>query len=136
MKITLTRTDITDASTIGELEIDGIFECYTLEDKDRKLEDGGVKVPGETAIPRGTYKVIIDFSNRFQRLLPLVLNVPQFTGIRIHPGNEAEDTEGCILVGNSKSINFIGQSRAAFDALFKKLSDARGNHEEIHLEVV
>lgn len=136
MNVKLTRTDFTDESTIGELEIDGLFECYILEDKDRKLEDGGVKVQNETAIPRGTYKVIVDFSTRFKRLRPHILDVPQFTGIRIHPGNKADDTEGCLITGGYKKTNFVGESRIAFDALFKKLSDAHENNEEIWIEII
>src|SRR5262245_23149260 len=116
MELQLKRTDLTDNSTIGELSINGRFECYTLEDKVRP-----VKIKGLTAIPAGSYEVIISFSARFKRPLPLLLNVPNFDGIRIHAGNSAKDTEGCILVGQRKSKDFIGTSRVALDALFKKL---------------
>ena len=120
MKITVKRMHRTDISTIGELYIDGVFECYTLEDIERE-----VKIKSETAIPKGTYKVIINQSNRFKRLLPLLLNVPNFEGVRIHSGNTNHDTEGCILVGQTRSKNFIGQSRKAFDKLFKKMQGAK-----------
>jgi hypothetical protein len=120
MKITVKRMHRTDISTIGELYIDGVFECYTLEDIERE-----VKIKSETAIPKGTYKVIINQSNRFKRLLPLLLNVPNFEGVRIHSGNTNHDTEGCILVGQTRSKNFIGQSRKAFDKLFKKMQWAK-----------
>ena len=120
MKITVKRIHRTDISTIGELYIDGVFECYTLEDIERE-----VKIKSETAIPNGTYKVIINQSNRFKRLLPLLLNVPNFEGVRIHSGNTNHDTEGCILVGQTRSKNFIGQSRKAFDKLFKKMQAAK-----------
>lgn len=120
MQITVKRLHKTDTSTIGELLIDGIFECYTLEDIERP-----VKIKSETAIPRGTYKVIINQSNRFKRLLPLLLNVPGFEGVRIHSGNTNHDTEGCILVGRTRSKDFIGQSRKAFDKLFEKMKKAK-----------
>jgi len=116
MVITIKRLYKTDTSTIGELLINGIFECFTLEDTERK-----VKIKGETAIPKGTYKVIINESNRFKRLLPLLIDVPDFEGVRIHSGNSNHDTEGCILVGQTRNKNYIGQSRKAFDKLFKKM---------------
>lgn len=120
MVIKIKRLHKMDSSTIGELTIDGKFECYTLEDKERD-----VKIKCETAIPKGTYKVIINQSNRFKKLLPLVLNVPNFEGIRIHPGNTNHDTEGCILVGRTRSKDFIGQSRKAFATLFAKMKEAK-----------
>ena len=120
MVITVKRLYKTDTSVIGELLVDGIFECYTLEDVERP-----VKIKGETAIPKGTYRVIINESNRFKRLLPLLIDVPNFEGIRIHSGNSNHDTEGCILVGQTRNKNYIGQSRKAFDKLFKKMQAAK-----------
>ena len=119
MEIKIKRLHRTEHSTIGELSIDGVFECFTLEDKERE-----VKIKGETAIAKGTYQVIINRSNRFKKLLPLLLNVPNFEGVRIHSGNSNHDTEGCILVGRTRSQDFIGQSRKAFDKLFKKMQKA------------
>lgn len=127
MKIEVKRLYKTENSTIGELKIDGKFECYTLEDKERD-----VKIKCETAIPKGTYKVIINQSNRFKKLLPLLLSVPNFEGVRIHPGNTNHDTEGCILVGRTKSKDFIGQSRKAFESLFAKMKEAK----EITLTII
>jgi hypothetical protein len=120
MKIKINRLYKTENSTIGELLIDGKFECFTLEDKERD-----VKIKGETAIPRGTYKVIINQSNRFKRLLPLLIDVDNFEGVRIHAGNTNHDTEGCILVGRTRTNDFIGQSRKAFDSLFSKMQKAK-----------
>lgn len=120
MVITIKRLYKTDTSVIGELLIDGIFECFTLEDIER-----AVKIKGETAIPKGTYRVIINESNRFKRLLPLLIDVPNFEGVRIHSGNSNHDTEGCILVGQTRNKNYIGQSRKAFDKLFKKMQAAK-----------
>lgn len=120
MIIKIKRLYKSENSTIGEMTVDGKWECYTLEDKERD-----VKIKSETAIPKGTYKVIINQSNRFKKLLPLVLNVPNFEGIRIHPGNTNHDTEGCILVGRTRSKDFIGQSRKAFESLFTKMKLAK-----------
>jgi hypothetical protein len=120
MQITVKRLHKTDKSTIGELLIDGIFECYTLEDVERP-----VKIKAETAIPKGTYKVIINMSNRLKRLLPLLINVPNFEGVRIHAGNTNHDTEGCILVGKTRGVDFVGKSRKAFAALLTKMKLAK-----------
>ena len=84
MKLLLKRLHKTQNSTIGELYVDGKFECYTLEDVERKE-----KIYAKTAIPKGTYQVIINMSNRFKKLMPLLLNVPNFEGVRIHTGNYA-----------------------------------------------
>jgi len=121
MKLEVKRKIFTDKSTIGELYIDGVFECYTLEDVVRK----GPKVHSATAIPTGTYKVIVNMSNRFKRLLPLLLNVPEFEGVRIHSGNTDADTEGCILLGQTKGVNIITNSRVAFDKFFNKIKDQK-----------
>jgi hypothetical protein len=126
MKILLKRLHRTDVSTIGELYVDGVFECYTLEDIERE-----VKIKSETAIPKGKYKVMITMSNRFKRQMPLLLNVPNFEGVRIHAGNTNHDTEGCILVGQTRSNDFIGKSRKAYDKLFKKMQNAK----EISIEI-
>ena len=116
MELSLIRKEFTTESTIGDLLIDGKFYSFTLEDMYRDK-----KIKGVTAIPYGTYEVIINFSNRFQRPMPLLLNVPGFDGIRIHNGNKAEHTEGCILVGFTKSKNFIGNSKSAFIQFMPKL---------------
>lgn len=135
MKIEIIRDEFSPDWTIGTLSIDGKFFCYTLEDADRHLESGGEKDYGNTCIPRGSYKCVIDFSNRFKKELPRLLDVPQFSGVRIHQGNTAEDTEGCILVGTSRKVGFIGNSRAAFDKLFSVMEEAYQRGEEITVEV-
>jgi len=116
VKLEVIRKEFTTESTIGDLLIDGKFYSFTLEDMYRDK-----KIKGVTAIPYGTYEVIINFSNRFQKPMPLLLNVPGFDGIRIHNGNKAEHTEGCILVGFTKSKNFIGNSKSAFIQFMPKL---------------
>jgi len=135
MKLRLERDTITAKSTIGKLYIDDKFQCYTLEDIDRQIENGGEKIKGASCIPRGTYRVTITLSNRFKKPLPLLGNVPQFDGIRIHPGNTAADTEGCILPGSTRGVDFVGGSKLAFDELFAKLQKAANNNEKITIEI-
>lgn len=133
MKLVLERSWCGPTCTIGHLLVDGATECFTLEDV---VRPAGEKVAGKTAIPAGTYSVTITPSRRFQRDLPLVENVPNFDGIRIHPGNTAEDTEGCILVGRTKGPTWVGESKAAFAALFQKIKDALDAGDTVTLEVI
>ena len=117
MNLTLYRKWFTDISTTGVLFIDDAFFCYTLEDAVREQ-----KIYGKTAIPYGKYDVVITYSPRFKQNMPLLVNVPNFEGVRIHTGNTANDTEGCILVGMTKEKDFIGNSKKAFEMLMQKIS--------------
>jgi hypothetical protein len=121
MELRLSRRWSTEESTIGELSIDGdaAFRCFILEDVVRPA-----KVHGKTAIPAGRYQIVITKSPRFGRLLPLLLDVPNYSGIRIHPGNKAGDTEGCLLPGDTRGPNFVGSSRAAFNRLYPRIKAA------------
>lgn len=132
MELRLIRRWFSDDCTIGTLYVGNLWECYTLEDL---VREPGVKAPKETAIPYGRYRVVIDWSNRFQRMMPHVLDVPMFSGIRIHAGNTDEDTEGCILVGRERGEECIRLSRMAFNDLFAKIIAARDREEEIWLSV-
>jgi Family of unknown function (DUF5675) len=133
MQLVLERLQLDPDVTIGALSIDGTFEAWTCEDTVRAP---GVKVPGQTAIPPGTYGVTITRSPRFQRVLPLLANVPNFEGVRIHPGNTAADTEGCILVGADRLGKSVGRSRLAFDALLPKLAAALRRGEKVTLQIL
>lgn len=124
MKLLLHRIAKQNDYTIGRLYIDGKYFCDTLEDKDRGLSNDmtlsyikSVKVYGETAIPTGTYEVVISYSNRFKKKLPELLNVPGFSGIRIHAGNTALDTHGCVLVGQNKVKGKVINSRETMTKL-------------------
>jgi hypothetical protein len=130
MKLTLKRNIFTTDSTIGELFIDGKFECFVLEDTDRDLNNlmpldaiTAIKIKGSTCIPYGEYRIHNTFSNRFQKILPLLEGVKGFEGIRIHPGNSSADTEGCLLPGTAKANNLVLHSRNAFQNLWNKLED-------------
>ena len=116
----LERIYLKETYTIGRLFIDDIFFCDTLEDTYRDLAKEQ-KIAGKTAIPCGVYKVILSSSNKFKKVLPELLNVPNFTGIRIHNGNSIEDTEGCILVGKNKVKGGLIESKNALDNLMDKL---------------
>lgn len=132
MKLTLVRTDYTPNSTVGELLVNDEFFCYVLEDMVRQP---GVKVWGKTAIPSGAYQVVVTYSPKFKRLLPLLLNVPNYEGIRIHKGNDANDTEGCVLVGRTKGDNWVGESAKAFDALLPLIQEALAAKEVVTITV-
>lgn len=133
------RDTYTDKSTIGRLYINDVFFCDTLEDtcrdfnKDGDLSDSGeAKVHGKTAIPSGTYKMILSVSNRFKKLMPEILNVPGFAGIRVHSGNTDADSEGCILVGLTRARDSIGQSRDAFTKLMAELD----HYKEFEIQII
>lgn len=133
MELKLTRKWLTKNSTIGELTVDGKFECFIIEDE---YPTPWVKTPGKTAIPTGKYQVIVNMSNRFKVDMPLVCNVPQYQGIRIHPGNTAADTEGCLLPGRIRQVDKVLESKLAYEALFAKIKAAIAKGEKVHIEIV
>jgi hypothetical protein len=138
MKMLLERLQLDADVTIGSLSIDGEFECWVLEDPVREVPGQPVaswKIPGETAIPYGMYSIDITRSARFKVDLPLLLNVPGYAGVRIHPGNTTANTEGCLLPGFDRLAKSLGQSRKAFDALFAKLRVAHIRREPITIEI-
>jgi hypothetical protein len=127
MQLRLIREPSKDGATLGVLFVDGTFECFVLEDVLREQPGQPVsawKVPGDTAIPAGRYRVDITQSPRFKRRLPLLAHVPGFEGIRIHPGNAPGDTEGCLLPGRVRGKGLVMESRLAFDILFHRLDTA------------
>jgi hypothetical protein len=140
MKMLLQREALTEKSTAGRLFVAGAFECYTLEDtmrEDPRRPVAEWKIKGRTAIPTGDYRVTLAPSpKRGGRVMPLLLAVPGFVGIQIHSGNTAEDTEGCILVGEwHENADTIRGSKLAFDKLFPKIQAAVGRMEEVRIEV-
>lgn len=134
MKLTLNRCWLTEAATVGKLLVDEVFECFTCEDVYRG-DDPASKVKAATAIPCGTYEVIISWSPRFKADMPLLLNVPGFEGVRIHAGNTAKDTEGCLLVGREREPDKVLHSRVAYLALFERLKSACSKGETISIAV-
>lgn len=134
MELKLNRIFLGSSATIGELLVNDKYLCDTLEDR---VRPEGEKVYGKTAIPEGTYEVKLTHSPRFKKILPEILNVPNFSGIRIHSLNKAEESEGCIGVGewNGKDTNWISNSRKTFDKLFKLLETANKNEEKITITI-
>lgn len=120
---------------LGKFFVDGKLLGQTLEDQDRHLEDGGEKIPGETAIPRGRYKVQLSYSQRFKRIMPEVLDVPGFAGIRIHGGNKEEDTHGCPLLGAVRTKTGVAQCGGVNQRLINLIEAAEIRGEEVYLEV-
>lgn len=139
MEIFVERGASKQGATIGVMYIDGVRECYTLEDQVREPSSvlgypygpnaknewvASWKIQNVTAIPRGRYQVTITHSTHFGCDLPLLLNVPGYTAVRIHWGNKAADTDGCLLVGQTTEGNLIYKSKAAFEVLFPKIQAA------------
>ena len=125
MNLKLVRIAFKDTYTIGKLYVDGVYFSNTIEDKDRGLDDSmtvreilNKKVKGETAIPTGHYNIEITYSPKYKRMMPLLIGVKGFSGIRIHSGNTSKDTEGCLLVGKNTKVGMVTESRNTYQRLF------------------
>lgn len=142
MQLRLERLWPKETYTVGRLYVNGERFCDTLEDRIADLNRNGKfdgaekKVPGKTAIPYGTYKVFFGWSPRFGRNLPRLLNVTAFDGILIHSGNTADDTAGCILVGNNTIPGRLTQSKLTSEELNKLIDAAQRRGEPITIEIV
>lgn len=130
MKLELKRTALNPNYTIGRMSIDGTRFSDTLEDAVRP-----VKIKGITAIPAGTYKVVMTLSNRFKKVMPLLVNVPGFEGVRIHSGNTSKDTEGCILIGRNTIKGALTESRILTNQLYEYIEEAIQNGEEVEIKI-
>lgn len=131
MKLNLRRFLYENDTTLGYLLVDGVPTLFTLEDKVRE-----VKIPKQTAIPTGIYRIEIKQSPHFGRLMPYLVDVPNFTGVMIHSGNDKDDTEGCILVGQTiNALGKIANSKIGFDSLFIQIQKAFEAKEDIFLSV-
>lgn len=133
MEILIDRKYKKPLYSIGLMYIDGKFFCNTLEDTDRGLTQlanhydiTSKKVHGKTAIPTGTYDVVMDYSPRFEKNLPHILGVRGFEGVRIHAGNTPEDTEGCILLGKNDRVGRVSNSGATCNKFYHLLNAAGG----------
>lgn len=134
MELKLNRIFLGSSATIGELYIDKKYIADTLEDR---VRSEGEKVYGKTAIPEGTYEMVLSYSPRFKKILPEILNVPNFTGIRIHCGNSSADSSGCILVGtwDGEKEDWVSDSKVAFNKLMSLLQKAADNKEKITITI-
>ena len=138
MELNVKRIARKDGYTIGRLFINNEYFCDTLEDTDRGLSSTmqvneilAKKVKGQTAIPTGKYDVILTFSPRFKRVLPLLLNVKGYEGVRVHAGNTNKDTEGCLLVGENKVKGQVLNSRATLEKLMSVLLECEERKEKV-----
>ena len=130
MKLILTRHARRADYTIGRLEDEnGKKICDTLEPIWRNYDGGEMKIPRKSAIPEGSYRVVVTKSQRFQKYLPLLVGVPGFEGVRIHAGNTSRDTEGCILVGQNLQVGKVLWSRITLEKLMKLIE----NEKEIYI---
>ena len=147
MELLLTRIAKRKAYTIGRLSIveqvideystgsKETFFCDTLEPTWRDYEHGAYKIKGKSAIPEGRYAVVISYSPKMKQWLPILLGVPKFEGIRIHAGNTAKDTEGCILVGKNKLVGQVVDSRIWLHRLKQKIVEAKGRGEPVWITI-
>lgn len=133
MELRLEREPTVEGATFGTLYINGRIYCRTLEDE---IRPSGTKLASRTAIPAGRYKVIINHSLRFRQDLPLLLEVPGFTGIRIHPGNTTADTDGCILLGMSRTGLTVNQSRKACTLVQDEITRGLAKGESVWITIV
>ena len=152
MKLLLRRVALRATYTVGHLDADGVKVCDTLEDcvrdnnRNGTFDNGETKIPGHTAIPYGTYRVTLGVqSPRFRNreayrvcdgYLPRLLDVPHFEGILIHSGNTADDTAGCILVGENRVVGQVVNSAATFRKLYGMLRGAADRGETITIRIV
>ena len=141
MKLVIERKWCNPDCTIGLMTVNGMNEYFTLEDQIRpdpnpETPVNEAKVMHETAIPKGSYNVLITKSKRFGYETPILENVPGFEGIRIHRGNTAADSSGCILVGRHKGPNWVSESRAAFNDIYRDIKAAIDRGEQVILEIV
>lgn len=126
MKLILTRIARKAEYTIGRLEDEnGKRICDTLEPTWRDYKGGELKIPRKSAIPEGTYRVVVTKSQRFRKYLPLLVGVPGFEGVRIHSGNTSRDTEGCILVGHNLQVGKLLWSRITLEKLMKLIENEK-----------
>ena len=143
MEVTIWRKYRRQGFTISRLYIDGKIFCHILEDEDRGLMQGmsvaeiaRIKVAGRTAIPVGDYKIILQWSPRFRKVLPTILNVKGYSGVRMHAGNTSKNTDGCPLFGDADEDNirdWVSNSRKRFNEFFQTLKTAGG---EANLHIV
>ena len=142
MRLTLGRFDFRENSTIGHLYINKGYFCDICEDKDRGLDSKmpkeqleKMKIKGVTAIPYGTYEIVITWSPRFKRMLPLLKEVPVYEGVRIHTGNKHQDTDGCLLTGKDTKQGTVSNSRYWFNK-FMPILEAGLKEGRVFIDIV
>lgn len=142
MELLLERKWCKQDYAVGRLYVNGKFYCNTLEDTVRDINKNGTfdcgefKISGHTAIPYGTYEVIVNYSPKFRRELPRLLNVKHFEGILIHRGNTNKDSSGCILVGeNTKKGTVLNSTKYELE-LTKLIKAANNRNEKVIIKII
>ena len=136
IKFLLQRDVCAPGFTLGRLFVEGMMYGFTCEDQDRKLEEEpGAKILKRTAIPRGLYRLTLSFSNRFQKVMPLIKDVPGFDGVRIHGGNDQYDTEGCPLLGKTRTAVGVMHCAEVNGALIEFIRKAEDQGDAVWIEV-
>lgn len=141
MELTVDRTDRTANSTIGNFSVNGIFECFCLEPKDRGLTSNmtlsqiqAIKIQNKTAIPTGRYQVTKYNSPKHHNTeVPLLENVTDFAFIEIHVGNFPKDTDGCLLLGTEKGPDEVLNSKVAINDFYPKFFAALNAGEDVFI---
>lgn len=152
MELFLKRIFKGDEYTIGNLYINGIKFCDTLEDVDRSLTQSmsledikNIKKKSITAIPTGKYEVTLSVqSPKFSKYtqyefckgyLPRLIDVPGFEGVLVHIGNFPSDTDGCVLVGKNTKKGMVTDSTNTFKTLYSKLKEVSDKNEKIYITI-
>lgn len=143
MEIEVKRIAKKSTYTIGKLYIDGKYICDTLEDTDRGIcqtmdlrQIAHIKIKGKTAIPAGRYEVVVTYSPKFRMNLPILKNVPGYEGVRIHAGNTASDTEGCILCGKNDKIGQVTNSREwTYNIVNRMIARTVAGHNKVYITI-
>jgi hypothetical protein len=138
VKLKLERKFLNENSTEGNLYVDGKWFCHVIEDKVRAKPgewDNSHKVYAKTAIPYGNYQVLVTWSNRFKRMLPLLINVPDFQGIRIHNGRTETSSAGCLIVSYKAGKGYVINDKKAMNDLTDMISEAQ-KKSKVFIEIV
>lgn len=138
IELKLIRKYLKKEYTIGKLYINGVYFCDTLEDTVRDISEGNCasKIYGQTAIPSGTYDVLYNYSPKYKKLMPRLMDVPCFSGILIHPGNTHKDTDGCIILGENKQVGKVLNSRTTFNKLIQVIQQSNKDNKKIRITIV
>jgi hypothetical protein len=137
MEINVHRKWFTPKSTIGEMYYappggSMVLQHYVLEDMVRPK---GIKIQGKTAIPTGKYRLVLSWSWRFKTIMPELLDVPNFSGVRIHVGNREEDSDGCLLLGDTIGVDFVGSSKDAYSKFCDRVCRAIREKEDVFVTI-
>jgi hypothetical protein len=133
MRIQVIRKWYSQISTIGVISVDGVKCGFTLEDVARAE---GVKIPNHTAIPAGEYEVVNDYSERFKKIMPHILDVKNFEGVRIHKGNRTSDTTGCLICGLQKGQDLVYNCDPTYDYIFHSIDQAMKRKEKVTITII